>query len=146
MTAPWAARSFAAFPDVGELVDPVVPAGHLRGQVQPHIAHDGVELRPWSLDDVPLLTEAFRDPAIQQWHARTMNEAEARTWITERMGRWSREMGVDWAITVGSVGVGRVGFRELNLREGRFHRLELCSIRTDGTTCTCTRGWGRTSG
>jgi ribosomal-protein-alanine N-acetyltransferase len=104
---------------MGELVGPVIPAGSLGEQAQPRITGDGVALRPWGADDVPALTDAFRDPSMQQWHARSMDEGEARAWIDERVKRWGRETGVDWAVLVEDVVVGRMGFRELDLREGR---------------------------
>lgn len=104
---------------MGELVSPVVPAGRLSDQPQPHLRVDDLVLRPWIPGDVAVLIEAYGNPEIQQWHARSMDEADARAWIDERADRWRTEIGVDWAILVEGVVAGRVGFRELNLREGR---------------------------
>ena len=65
------------------------------------------------------LVEAYGDPAIRRWHVRSMNEAEALQWVAERSDRWRAETGVDWAIVDRGSVVGRIGFRELDLAEGR---------------------------
>jgi ribosomal-protein-alanine N-acetyltransferase len=104
---------------VPELVPPVIPRGRLRRQAQPHLAAGELVLRPWSRDDVPSLVEAYGDPAIQRWHARSMNEPEALDWIEERARRWMTETGVDWAVVGRDAVVGRVGFHQLDLVQGR---------------------------
>lgn len=104
---------------MGESVPPVVSAGRLSGQPQPLLRVDDLVLRPWTADDVPFLVEAYGDPEIQQWHVRSMDGAEARAWVKERADRWRAEIGVDWAVLAEGILVGRAGFRELNLREGR---------------------------
>lgn len=67
--------------------------------------------------DVGRLVEAYSDPAIQRWHVRSMNEAEAFEWVTERSHRWTAETGVDWAVVDRDLVIGRVGFRALDLTE-----------------------------
>lgn len=101
------------------LVPPVVPAGRLRDQAQPRLTAGELILRPWSPMDVGRLVEAYSDPAIQRWHVRSMNEAEAFEWVTERSHRWTAETGVDWAVVDRDLVIGRVGFRALDLTEGR---------------------------
>jgi ribosomal-protein-alanine N-acetyltransferase len=101
------------------LVPAVVPAGRLRGQTQPSLTAGDLTLRPWAQTDLTPLVEAYSDPAIQQWHVRSMDESEALQWVEERSRRWEAETGVDWAIVEGDAVIGRVGFRELDLREGR---------------------------
>jgi [ribosomal protein S5]-alanine N-acetyltransferase len=102
-----------------ELVPPVVAAGGLSGSAQPSLAANGLTLRPWIYEDAGALVEAYADPEIQRWHVRSMDEAEARDWVAERDLRWRDELGVDWAIADGSGVLGRVGFRSLNLVDGR---------------------------
>jgi RimJ/RimL family protein N-acetyltransferase len=76
-------------------------------------------LRPWRDADAPVLANAYGDPAIRRWHARSMTEDEARDWIRQRAERWSAETGADWAVTAGGTLVGRVGLRTVDLAEGR---------------------------
>jgi RimJ/RimL family protein N-acetyltransferase len=108
------------------LIEPVVPAGRMSGIPQPVLrgpvggapAGDDLVLRPWREADAPVLALAYQDPAIQRWHARSMDEAEARDWIRHRAERWSAEAGADWAVTVGDSIVGRAGLRTVDLTEG----------------------------
>lgn len=104
---------------MAELIAPVIPAGRLRDQAQPELRRDGIVLRPWGPDDVAALVEAYRDQAIQRWHVRSMSEDEARRWVTERSQRWAAESGIDWAVAEGDEVVARVGFKALDLAEGR---------------------------
>ncbi len=104
---------------VAELVPPVVPAGQLRDQAQPRLTAGELILRPWSPSDVGRLVEAYSDPAIRRWHVRSMNEAEALEWVGERAQRWEAETGVDWAVVEQDLVIGRVGFRALDLPQGR---------------------------
>ncbi len=76
-----------------------------------------MSLRPWTLEDGPVLEQAYADPAIQQWHCRTMPLAEAREWITAKHESWSREVAADWAVQSQRLVVGRVGFRWTTLPE-----------------------------
>ncbi|BCJ32733.1 acetyltransferase [Actinocatenispora thailandica] len=75
-------------------------------------------MRPWRADDAPALALAYQDPAIQRWHARSMDEAEAADWIRQRARRWSAETGADWAVTAGQALVARIGLRTVDLTEG----------------------------
>lgn len=101
-----------------ELVAPVVPAGRLRDQAQPRLTVDELVLRPWELSDVESVVEAYSDPAIQRWHARSMTEDEASGWVKARSDRWAHETGADWAVVERDVLFGRVGFRALDLNDG----------------------------
>jgi RimJ/RimL family protein N-acetyltransferase len=75
-------------------------------------------LRPWESSDVPVLLEAYRDPAIAQWHVRSMTEQEADRWVETRAERWANETGADWAVVEKDTVLGRVGLRRMNLAEG----------------------------
>jgi RimJ/RimL family protein N-acetyltransferase len=103
---------------VPDLVSPVVPAGRLRGQVQPRLIVDELVLRPWQPADAMGVVEAYSDPAIQQWHIRSMTHAEALTWVMSWSDRWAAETGAGWAIVEQERLLGRVGLRALNLAEG----------------------------
>lgn len=102
-----------------QLVSPAVPAGRLRSLVQPALTVDELVLRPWRASDASRLVEAYDDPAIRQWHARSMTEAEAHEWIASWPERWNAETGADWAV-VDEAGelVGRVGLKTLSLHNG----------------------------
>jgi [ribosomal protein S5]-alanine N-acetyltransferase len=68
--------------------------------------------------DATAVFAAYQDPAIQRWHVRLMEAmAEASAWIRSRRQRWRAESGVDWAVTVGSVMVGRVGIKRFDLSD-----------------------------
>ncbi|MFL6164392.1 MAG: GNAT family N-acetyltransferase [Jatrophihabitantaceae bacterium] len=101
-----------------ELVPAAVPAGRLRALAQPTLRIEGLTLRPWWLSDAEAVVEAYRDPDIQQWHARSMTYPEAREWVASWADRWQGETGAGWAVTERDVLVGRVGFRTIELAEG----------------------------
>ena len=101
-----------------ELVSPVVPAGRLSGQLQPCLTVDELVLRPWLPSDATALVEAYKDPAIQKWHVRSMSEDEAKRWAMSWSERWTEETGAGWAIVVQDTFIGRVGLRTISLAEG----------------------------
>jgi [ribosomal protein S5]-alanine N-acetyltransferase len=100
-------------------VPPAIPAGRLGGRRQPRLTAGELVLRPWVPADVARVVEAYGDEAIQRWHVRTMDETEALRWIAERSERWEAETGADWAVVERDQVVGRVGFRDLDLSQGR---------------------------
>lgn len=100
------------------LVDPVLRPGTWSNQQQPVIASGSRTLRPWTAADALSLVEAYADPAIQQWHRRTMTLTEAEEWIGAKAQGWERESAADWAVEAGGRVVGRVGFRWLALGNG----------------------------
>jgi [ribosomal protein S5]-alanine N-acetyltransferase len=102
-----------------ELTPPVVPAGRLRGQVQPRLTVDKLVLRPWEATDVPGVVEAYSDPDIQRWHARSMTEAEALGWVGSWSVRWAAETGAGWAVVEQDTLLGRVGISHLDLARGQ---------------------------
>jgi [ribosomal protein S5]-alanine N-acetyltransferase len=104
---------------VAELVPPAVPAGRLSGRDQPRLTAGELVLRPWEPRDADQLVEAYGDPAIQRWHVRSMDEAEARAWVGAKTAQWAAETAVDWAVVERDRVVGRVGFRDLDLAQGR---------------------------
>jgi RimJ/RimL family protein N-acetyltransferase len=103
------------------LVSPVVPAGRMRDLGQPVLrAAGGLVLRPWRAADAPVVLEAYRDPAIQQWNLRAFGSLEeAGDWIGQWGGRWRAERDGCWAVTDGAGAVlGRVALREIRLADG----------------------------
>lgn len=100
------------------LVTAVMSAGALAGSEQPDLDGEGIQLRPWQLSDVAVLVDAYSDPEIQQWHARSMTATEAQDWVTTRSARWTAEIGAEWAVTRDRAVIGRVGLRTLDLSEG----------------------------
>jgi RimJ/RimL family protein N-acetyltransferase len=70
------------------------------------------------VDDVPVLVGAYSDPAIQQWHGRSMDDAEALEWIDDRRRGWRDEEGGDWAVVLGGDVVARASLHKIDLSEG----------------------------
>jgi RimJ/RimL family protein N-acetyltransferase len=104
---------------MGLLTGPVVAAGSMAAIGQPEIAGDGVVLRPWRATDLEAVRAGYGDPAIQQWHARSMDENEARAWIEHWPGRWQTESGAGWAVTRdGGAALGQISLSRLDLHNG----------------------------
>ena len=99
------------------LLPPLIPRGRLGGQPQPTLTSDELTVRPWLADDAAALVEAYRDPAIQRWHLRSVDPTEAGEMIEATHRNWQSESRADWAITDGRV-VGRVALNHLDLYEG----------------------------
>ncbi len=100
------------------LVRAVAAPGHIKGQEQPTLSLDELTLRPWRVSDAAAVADAYADPDIQRWHVRTMDEAEARSWVLSWSDRWTAETGASWAVTRDGVLQGRTGFRCVDLSEG----------------------------
>jgi ribosomal-protein-alanine N-acetyltransferase len=101
------------------LIEPVVPAGTLRRMGgQPTLHVDELTLRPWRPEDAPAVVAAYRDPDIQQWHARTVDETEVAVWIEDSHLRWLDERGALWAVEADGELVARAGLRTIELFEG----------------------------
>jgi RimJ/RimL family protein N-acetyltransferase len=103
---------------VPSLVTPAVPAGSLASMNQPGIAGSDILLRPWQPADQEAVVTAFTDPAIQQWHARSVTEAEAQDWIAQWPRRWQSESAASWAVIDGGMVAGQIGLRRIDLDEG----------------------------
>lgn len=88
---------------------------------QPRLFIDELTLRPWRRSDAPALVAAYRDPAIQQWHARTMTEDEAGAWVRTYNERWAAETGAEWAVVADDMLLGRMALRGLDLADGLGH-------------------------
>lgn len=97
---------------------PVVSVGTMSSRVQPGLSLDELQLRPWELDDVPVLVAAYNDPAIQRWHARSMTEAEAVDQVGAWNAGWASETAGHWAVTTAGEVVGRMAVRTIDLVEG----------------------------
>ncbi len=100
------------------LASGAVQAGHLRDLGQPTLSVDELTLRPWRGSDHLAVLDAYRDPQIQQWHVRSMSEAEARDWVTSWTERWTAETGASWAVIRDDHLVGRTGFNAISLGWG----------------------------
>jgi RimJ/RimL family protein N-acetyltransferase len=100
------------------LTAPVVAAGSLSRAAQPVLHAGDLVLRPWAEADAAALVAAFADPAIQRWHARTLESLpEARAMVARYQQAWRSETGAHWAITGPEV-LGRVALRSVDLGEG----------------------------
>lgn len=88
---------------------------------QPVLAVDELLVRPWRLSDVAAVVDAYQDPAIQQWHVRTMTESQAHDWIAAWSDYWNASSRAAWAVTDSNDGgrvVGQVGFRAVSPPQG----------------------------
>ena len=104
---------------MGLLTEPVVAAGSMAATAQPEIVGDRVVLRPWRAEDLGPVLSGYSDPAIQQWHVKSMDEGEARAWIAHWPGRWAAETGAGWAVTdAGGTARGQISFSRLDLSQG----------------------------
>lgn len=101
--------------EVPYLVEPVIAAGTWGSRHQPIIPAGSLLLRPWAPADADVLVDAYADPAVQQWHTRSMTRAEAQEWTAHKARAWADETAADWAVEAGDRVVGRVGFRWLAL-------------------------------
>lgn len=90
-------------------VQPFLPPGSLSSRVQPTLRAHDLLLRPWTASDASDVVRAYQDPDIQQWHARSMSEADAVAWLQSRAESWMHDAGAGWAVTDGGHLVGRVG-------------------------------------
>ncbi len=73
------------------LVPPAVAAGRMRVRDQPVIQVGALQLRHWTPADAPSVVEAYADPDIRQWHARSMTLDEAALtamtdWVFAELG------------------------------------------------------------
>ena len=57
----------------GVTVFATLPPGRMADREQPVLLGDEMRLRPWQLQDARDLRTALADPAIQRWHARTID-------------------------------------------------------------------------
>jgi len=81
-------------------VSPVIASRSIGTKPQPRLdGSSGLVLRPWLTEDSPRLREAFRDPAIQFWHTRTISSnEEAETLINDYAQDWRAETRANWAV------------------------------------------------
>ncbi len=100
------------------LATPALPAGTLVNQQQPEIHANDLRLRPWQPEDHETVMTAYADPAIQRWHARTMTDDEADTWLANWPRRWAAETGAGWAVVDGDKVAGQISLRTIDLQEG----------------------------
>jgi len=103
---------------VPKLVAPALSPGSLARLSQPIFEVDELVLRPWSPGDAPAVVAAYREPSIQQWHVRSMTGREARTWVSSWTGRWAKETGAGWALTIDDALVGQISLGHMNFSDG----------------------------
>jgi RimJ/RimL family protein N-acetyltransferase len=101
------------------LVTPALSPGSMAKLTQPVLTTGDLMLRPWLLSDGPDVVDAYSDPGIQRWHAKSMTASEARDWIAAWSTRWLAETGAGWAVIRGSAQViGQISLRTIDLTEG----------------------------
>ncbi|WP_249228162.1 GNAT family N-acetyltransferase [Kutzneria sp. CA-103260] len=101
------------------LAAPALPPGTMADREQPEIHANDLRLRLWQPGDREAVTTAYADPAIQRWHARSMTDDEASTWIANWPRRWSAETGAGWAVVDGDKMAGQISLRLIDLQDGR---------------------------
>lgn len=100
------------------LVPPVIASGSLNHAPQPVLtAENGLLLRPWTAADAPAIVDAFRDPDVQRWHARTVDSISEAEELIEGYARgWRAESSATWAaVTATGEVLGRVALRSIDL-------------------------------
>ena len=100
---------------------PVLPPGSLNSLQQPVLEiDDRFSLRPWAIDDVPVVVAAYGDPEIHRWIPYTYDTVDAAQVIRKWAEAWESETGACWAISNRSDGsaVGRLAFQTVDLISG----------------------------
>ena len=100
---------------------PVLIPGSVNGFSQPVLEVDArYFLRPWTLDDVPVVVAAYSDPEIQRWMPYSYDAKEAAQVITAWGEAWKTETGACWAIANCSDGsaCGRLALQAIDLISG----------------------------
>jgi RimJ/RimL family protein N-acetyltransferase len=103
------------------LVDPVIITGSLSSVPQPNLEVDERSLlRPWTLEDVAVVVDAYSDPEIQKWIPYSFNTAEAEQVIGRWTATWRNETGACWAIANQSdnCAFGRFAFQTIDFIAG----------------------------
>jgi len=100
------------------LTAPVIAPGGLARLSQPVLEVNDFVLRPWQPSDASAVAGAYSKPSIQHWHARSMTDDEARTWVGSWTTRWQQESGAGWAVVNRSGLLGQISLRQLNLVDG----------------------------
>ena len=103
------------------LLAPVLPPGSVNGITQPVLeVDDRFMLRPWTLDDVPVVVDAYNDPEIRRWMPYSYDALESAQVITSWTEAWNTETGAYWAISSRSDGsaCGRLAFQSIDLISG----------------------------
>jgi ribosomal-protein-alanine N-acetyltransferase len=95
-----------------------IAAGTLARLTQPVLDVDDIVLRPWQPADSAAVVEAYGDPEIQRWHARSMSENEALAWIAAWQDRWQQESGCGWAVADDGGVLGQISLRTIDLDDG----------------------------
>jgi RimJ/RimL family protein N-acetyltransferase len=73
---------------------------------EPLLSDEVVELRPFTLDDIPAVCAACRDPEISRWTAMPSpySDDDALTWINSHTALWEGGLAAPFAITLGHGG------------------------------------------
>jgi ribosomal-protein-alanine N-acetyltransferase len=103
------------------LIDPVISPGSLSNGSQPTLVVDDRSLlRPWTLDDIPVVVAAYGDAEIQRWIPYSFDVQEAEHVIGRWTVTWQNETGACWAIAQESdnVAFGRFAFQTIDFIGG----------------------------
>ncbi|MGY0017848.1 GNAT family N-acetyltransferase [Streptomyces sp. YJ-C3] len=100
-----------------------IAPGTLASARQPTLrSPDGeLVLRRPEFGDAQTVHDAFQDPVLRRWHARSMESLdEARAWVETAHETWRRETAAQWLVTRAADGapLGRMALRAMDLMEG----------------------------
>lgn len=98
--------------------EPVILSGDFARRIQPVLEVENLVLRPWGLADVPVVLQAYQDPAIIHWHGKTMTVNDAKEWVLHWTDRWQKESGAGWAIAHEGEAIGQISLRRIDLESG----------------------------
>ncbi|MGW0086516.1 GNAT family N-acetyltransferase [Streptomyces sp. NPDC003393] len=100
----------------------VVPPGRMSQTEQPVFGlANGLELRPWCLDDAKVLMDSCQDADVQHWNRPgQLSLDDARDRIVRWEKRWRTEKAAIWAIAEpgGGSPVGLIGLADFDLDGG----------------------------
>ena len=103
------------------LIEPVIPSGSMSQSPQPNLeVDDRSYLRPWSMDDVSVVVDAYSDPDIQRWIPYSFDAREAKDVIRSWTETWRNETGGCWALAkrTDNSAFGRFAFQTIDFVGG----------------------------
>jgi RimJ/RimL family protein N-acetyltransferase len=99
------------------VTDPPAPAESPPPRLSvPALDGDGVRLRPWEEDDLPVLARGLGDPDVVRWGggSTATTEDDAARWLLRARRRAADGATIAWAVEVDGAVVGATGIRSVN--------------------------------
>jgi [ribosomal protein S5]-alanine N-acetyltransferase len=103
------------------VIPPILNPGSISGRDQPFIdINNELVLRPWTVEDAPVVVAGYNDPEIQRWMPYSYQRDEAVEVIHAWKDDWRHETGACWAIAQRSddAAIGRIALQGFDLISG----------------------------